>query len=77
MGGGTLRLQETLAVTWRIDTAGGRPYAGFVEDENKEQQDIEAKLLEALEDEPSEMTAADWEGLKRQVAQAGHGQLPD
>jgi antitoxin ParD1/3/4 len=42
--------------------------------EDKEHQEIEAKLLEALDEEPSEMTEADWEGLRKQVAQAGHGQ---
>ena len=42
--------------------------------EDKEHQDIELKLLEALDEEPSEMTEADWEGLRKRVAQAGHGQ---
>jgi antitoxin ParD1/3/4 len=42
--------------------------------EDKEHQEIEAKLLEALDEEPSEMTAADWEGLRKRVAQAGRGQ---
>lgn len=41
--------------------------------EDKEHREIEAKLLEALDEEPSEMTAADWEGLRKRVAQAGRG----
>jgi len=39
--------------------------------EDWERQEIEAKLLEALGDEPSEMSEADWEGLRKQVAGAG------
>lgn len=41
--------------------------------EDKEHQETEAKLLEALDEEPSEITEADWEGLRKRVAQAGHG----
>lgn len=41
--------------------------------EDKEHREIEAKLLEALDEEPSEMTATDWEGLRKRVAQAGRG----
>lgn len=42
--------------------------------EDKEHQEIEAKLLEALDEEPSEMSGTDWEGLRKRVAQVGHGQ---
>jgi antitoxin ParD1/3/4 len=39
-----------------------------------ERQDLEAKLLEALEEEPSTMSEADWEGLRKRVARADHSQ---
>ena len=38
-----------------------------------EHQELEAKLLEALEEEPFEMNEADWEGLRKQIAGAAHG----
>lgn len=39
-----------------------------------ERQDLEAKLLEALEEEPSTMSESDWEGLRKRVARADYGQ---
>ena len=41
--------------------------------EDWECQEVEAKLLEALGEEPSEMSETEWEGLRKQVARAGHG----
>jgi len=41
--------------------------------EAREREELEAKLLEALDEEAVEMTDADWEGLRKRVVRAGHG----
>ena len=41
--------------------------------EDRERQDVEEKLLEALGEEPSEMKESDWEGLRKRVMSAGQG----
>ncbi|HJX27951.1 MAG TPA: type II toxin-antitoxin system ParD family antitoxin [Thermoanaerobaculia bacterium] len=62
---------EEQAATGGYGTAG--EYIQALIREAWERQDLEAKLLEALEEEPSTMSEADWEGLRKRVAQADHG----